>query len=372
MKNSRLITYVSRFIGQSASGLESQIYEEYVNLGKHHKVTIITEETNFENLTNINVNVVSKISIPKIRGFFKILMYIITTYNNRHEYDAVYVRTFSLPELIASLFAKKFLKKSLFLLIPGSWIFVGNGVKIRFLRYIYKKTLECSDTIISYSKLILPEVSKLVGTFDDSKVVIIKNAVDSLRFLPSEKNSEENILFVGRIHPLKRIEDIIQSIPQVKTQFPNVKLYLVGNIESKTYYRILEKLVKKLNCEQNIKFVGSVSHEKIIKYYQNSQIFVFMGKNEGIPRSILEAMACGNAIIAAPNSGIPDVISDFKNGLLVKNGDYVLLAQRIIELLRNADLRKKLGDNARKTIEIEHNWSNFITSLSNQFQKIRI
>jgi glycosyltransferase involved in cell wall biosynthesis len=372
MENLRLITYVSRFIGHSASGLESQIYEEYLNLAKHHKVIVITEEGNLNNLANIKIIVVSKISIPKIHGLFKIIMYVNATYNNRNEYDAVYIRTFSLPELIAGIFAKKFLKKPLFILIPGTWIFVSNRIKIKFLRYVFKKALEYSDNIITYSKLILPEVSQLIGKIDDSKVVIIKNAVDSSRFLPSDTNINENILFVGRVHPLKRIEDIIKSISQVKTQFPNVKVNLIGNIESKTYYYMLENLIKKLDCEQNVKFVGPVTNEQIVKHYQNSQIFVFMGKNEGIPRSILEAMACGNAVIAAPNSGIPDVISDFKNGLLVKNGDHELLAKRIIELLRDTELRKRLGDNARKTIESEHNWSNFITCLSQQFQKIQI
>ena len=109
-------------------------------------------------------------------------------------------------------------------MIPGTWIFVGNGTKIRFLKYIYKKALHHSNIIITYSKLILPEVNQLVGKIDDSKVVIIKNAIDSSRFFPSNKTDDENILFVGRVHPLKKIEDIIKSIPLVKTQFPNVKL----------------------------------------------------------------------------------------------------------------------------------------------------
>ena len=77
MKNSRLITYVSRFIGHSASGLESQIYEEYIKLAKHHKITVITEEGNFENFSNIKVVIVSKTSIRKIHGFLKIIRYLI-------------------------------------------------------------------------------------------------------------------------------------------------------------------------------------------------------------------------------------------------------------------------------------------------------
>ncbi len=367
MENIRLLTYVSRFIGYSAPGLESEIYEEYLHLAKHHKVIIITEEGNQENLSNIRVKVVSKSSIPKIRGFLKIIRYVNSTYKNRDEYDVVYIRTFSLPELIAGVFAKKFLKKPLFFLIPGTWIFVGEGNKIRFLRYIFKKTCKHANRIIVYSNLILPEIRQLIGKIDDSKVVSIKNPVDSKQFSPLDNNFED-LLFVGRIHPLKSIEDIIKSLPKVKEKFPNVKLNLVGKIESQKYYQSLKNLIKKLECEENVIFIGPIPHKKIEQYYQNSKIFVFMGKNEGIPRSMLEAMSCGKVVIAAPNSGIPDVIIDSKNGILVKNGEHDLLSNKIINLLSDIELAKKLGTEARSTIEKEHTWSNFITNLNEQFK----
>jgi glycosyltransferase involved in cell wall biosynthesis len=93
-----------------------------------------------------------------------------------------------------------------------------------------------------------------------------------------------------------------------------------------------------------------------------------MGRNEGIPRSILEAMACGKPVIAAPNSGIPDVIEDGINGFLVNNNQPNLLAEKIVTLLNDEKYRENIGKSARKTIEEKFSWESFVEQITKLFR----
>ena len=364
-----MLTYVSRFLGDIVPGLESQIYEEYIRFSKQICLIVITEEISpdqhYKNLSHVKV---PRISVPKIRGLFKILSYVLATMRYKNKYDLVYVRTFSPPELIAGIIAKKILKKPLILLIPGSWMFIDNSLKTRIFKSIYHRAIISASTIIIYSNLITPEIENLLGKIDQSKIVIIKNAVDTVRFKPSSSHNNNTILYVGRINPLKRIEDIITAMPTIIKSNPDVKINIVGLIESKNYLQNLKNLALKLNCEKSINFLGPIPHDKIISYYTDSQVFVFMGRNEGIPRSILEAMACGKPVIAAPNSGIPDVIEDGINGFLVNNNQPNLLAEKIITLLNDKKYRENIGQSARKTIEEKFTWELFIEQIMKIFR----
>ena len=370
MQKLKILTFVSNFYYHGIAGLESQIYEEYVRLSEHNFMLVITENSDLNSNNNLKIIKVSKISIPKFRGIFKILQYINSTFRNRKNFDIVYVRTFSPPELLSAIFAKNFLKKKVVFLIPGTWIFIGENFKKKIQRKIFQILTRDSDMLVLYSKLIIPEITSLIGPLDDSKITIIKNAVDSIKFSPMNLTEENSILYVGRIHPLKQIDDIIHAIALVNKVIPNVKLNIVGKIQSNEYFTFLNDLILKLDCKKNINFIGPIPNEKIVDFYHHAQIFILMGKNEGIPRSILEAMSCEKAVIAASNSGIPDVIQHNENGILVDDNNYEKLAKEIISLLQNDQKRKKLGTNARSTIINNFNWEIFVKKMNSIFTSI--
>lgn len=364
----RVLTYVSRFVGDTVPGLEAQIYEEYLRLSQKIKLVVITEDASYNKINeNLLIVKVRRIQIPKLRALFKIINYVISTIKQKNQYHIVYIRTFSPPELISGIIAKRILKKSLIVLIPGSWMFMGNSFKTRVFKKIYHNAINSADKIIIYSNLMSNEIEELIGKIDHSKIVIIRNAVDILKFKPTN-NHDGTLLYVGRINPLKGIEHIIKALPQIIKSYPKVKLNIVGLIESETYFRYLQKLATELKCINSVNFIGPIPHDKITSYYDDAEIFVFMGKNEGIPRSMLEAMACGKPIIAAPNSGIPDVIEDGVNGFLI-NYDTNKIASKIIELLNDKTYCDRIGVNARKTIENRFRWDIFIEQLLDLFKK---
>ncbi len=369
MNKPRILTYVSKFRG-NISGLESQIYQEYVRLSENNQIIIICEEHDQQKFENIQIVCIKKLSIPKIRGIYKIFSYLFFTFQNRKNYDILYVRTFSLPELISCCIAKFFLKKSLVFLIPGSWILVGNNFKAIIHRYFFKKIVDASDTLILYSKLMLNDFTSMKKNFDYSKIFTIKNAVDHNNFIPRDEPNSNTILYIGRIHPLKNIDEIIHALSLIKKKYTDIKLIIVGSIDSKLYFEELKSLINYLDCKNNVEFLGPIPHNHIFEIYKKSKIFVLMGENEGIPRSILEAMSCGIPVIAASNSGIPDVIINRVNGILVENNNPKILSEKISELLSNSDLRNKIGIEARKTIIEKHNWKDFINNLNQIFTNL--
>lgn len=363
-----ILTFVSN-LGRASSGLESQIYEEFVRLSKDNKLFVISEKISSEIDSQIHAIETKSISTPKLRAIYKTLQYVLATRRIKDQFDVIYLRTFSLPEVAASLIAKKFYSKRLVLLVPGSWIFFGGDLSTRLLRFTYKRILEDADTIIVYSKRMMPELEGIFAlSLKRSKIVEIRNAVDSGEHTERIDNNKI-ILSVGRIHPLKRFEDIISAIPHIKEKIPDIQLQIIGTVESESYLNKLKDLIDSLKCRENVSFIGSVPHNQLMTYYRKACVFAIMGKNEGIPRSLLEAMSCALPTVAAPNSGIPDVIQDGKNGFLVENNDSKKLAKTILKIMDDVNIQKDIGKSAYDTIRNDHNWEKFVNKLQLVFDQ---
>jgi glycosyltransferase involved in cell wall biosynthesis len=365
----RVVTFVSQFTGTKVAGLESQFFREFIKLSKFVKLIVISEKAT-EKVPNIEILKSIYVPIPKLRGFIKICSYVYLVFLKRNSYDLIYLRTFSPPELFAAIFAKKFLKKSIVTLIPGSWMLIGGGQRKRLHRHIYKKTLNISDRLVFYSDLIKFDTEKIVGKIKNSNDVIIRNPVDTDFFKPMDtRKSNNTIIFVGRIHPLKHIEDIIEAINIVK-KTNDVNLQIVGPSYSDDYFQKLQIKIKELECQNIVHFIGPIPNDKIITYYHSSSIFVLLGVGEGMPKSILEAMSCEIPVISVPNAGIPDVIDDGINGFLVPNNSPEIIAKKIIFLLDNPLILFEMGKTARKKIKNEFTWDIFIKKLSDLFNSM--
>jgi glycosyltransferase involved in cell wall biosynthesis len=293
----------------------------------------------------------------------------VCTWILKKKYDIVYIRLVQPSELVAGLVAKIILKKKLVILISDLHTkFVEGQGKI--IRPIFKVALNRGDLIISYSPRILLEIESYYGKINPTKIAIIKSAVDTSRFKPSISNKDNTILCVSRITSVKGIENIINSMPHVIKFIPEVRLMVVGPIISKSYLHDLERLVSRLGLKKSIDFIGPIQHNRIIKYYNSSKIILLMSKSEALPKSIIEAMSCGKPVIVSSVGGLPDLIEDGVNGIILDTNDPIILAEKIIGLLSNESFRDAMGNAARKTIEEYHTWDLFIEQLTNHFIRI--
>jgi glycosyltransferase involved in cell wall biosynthesis len=189
------------------------------------------------------------------------------------------------------------------------------------------------------------------------KVVVFGNGVNE-RFLEagrsiSRKKDGLMILYVGRLDYQKGLLDLIESMSIVARKVPQARLVLVGKGP------LLPQVIKRVNeldLQEKVEIKGFESRDEVLADCLSASIFVLPSHYEGLATVLLEAMACGDAVVATDVRGNSDVVVSGKTGLLVPKKEPIALANAIICLLENPDLRERLAKNARRLIEEEFTW----------------
>ena len=198
----------------------------------------------------------------------------------------------------------------------------------------------------------------LVRSFgcSDNKISVIPNGVDVNKFRPNEgEESDGLILWLGRFAPEKGLYYLIKSMillsnnAAAKTMGSNsngnCRLLLVGDGCTRSG---IEEQINTSHLESMVKINHAVPHKRVVEYLKHASIFVLPSLKEGMPYTLLEAMASGKPVVGSDISGITDVITNEQNGLLVPSMNPEALAKAILQLLNNEKLRRRLGQNARK------------------------
>lgn len=199
-------------------------------------------------------------------------------------------------------------------------------------------------------------------------IKLIHNGVDQKIFYPSEAKTEgKYILYTGRISYGKGLTELIDCAKKVCGIRRDVTFLLAG---SGPLLHNLSTKVTDLNLQNRIKFLGRVDRENILTLYQNATIFAFPSYYEGLPGSLLEAMACQLPIVATEVPGNVELIEHNKNGILVPPRNVSELSKAIINLLDDPDKRERFGKNARKTIEEKFTWDKVSDNILNCYYSI--
>lgn len=245
--------------------------------------------------------------------------------------------------------SKFFLRKTILHIHAGRFTkFYNTGNTIQ--KILIKKTLMIADKIIILSSLQKKLYMKFVP---EDKLTIITNVVNFKTYQDQSilKLKEKNlikVLFIGGEESKRKgIYDIIESIPIViKGYGKNILFIFIGRCDIKR----IRNICKKKKIEKYVDFRGYVEESIKIKILNSSDIFVLPSYAEGLPISLLEAMAAGLPVISTPVGSIPDVIKEEVHGYLINPGDYYALADMIIKLSKDSILRKKNGEKNKETI----------------------
>jgi glycosyltransferase involved in cell wall biosynthesis len=114
--------------------------------------------------------------------------------------------------------------------------------------------------------------------------------------------------------------------------------------------------------------VGTVPYDRLEKSYQFADIFVLTSLSEGMPSVILEAMGCGLPIVASDVGGNNEIIEEGENGYLIKGDDVDTLADRLVTLINDDDLRKRMGDKSR-SLALQYDWVEIMNQYNNLYLK---
>lgn len=153
-----------------------------------------------------------------------------------------------------------------------------------------------------------------------------------------------NLIVVCRLTPVKSVETLIEATAVLKDRKIPVRLKIVGPIIFENYYEVLVRRIDELGVKDQVIFTGAVNdREKVLQLYADADIFVLPSISEGSPKVIPEAMAKGLPIIATRVGGLPELIEDGVNGILIEPRDPVGLANAIERLATNPMLRQSMG-----------------------------
>lgn len=180
---------------------------------------------------------------------------------------------------------------------------------------------------------------------DSEKIVVVHNGV-KVPAEPCSPWSQQDILFLGRLDANKSPDVLLRASRRVLERFPGTKVVFGGDGEVEKNKALAEELGIANHCE----FHGWVSGAEREGLFARAAVYCLPSKNEGLPMSVLEAMARGIPTVATPVGGVPQVIEDGVSGFLVDVDDVDALSDRLNILLDKPGLRENVGAASRNTV----------------------
>lgn len=177
---------------------------------------------------------------------------------------------------------------------------------------------------------------------DPEKINVVHNGV-KIPDEPCSPCAHQDVLFLGRLDARKSPDVLLFASREVLSRFPDTKIVFGGDGEVEKNKALATELGIADRCE----FHGWVAGAEREELFKRAAVYCLPSKNEGLPMSVLEAMARGIPAVATPVGGIPQVINDGVDGLLVPVDDHRALAVALNHLLESNELRKEMGHSAR-------------------------
>jgi glycosyltransferase involved in cell wall biosynthesis len=251
------------------------------------------------------------------------------------------------------------------------------------------KWLKILDRIVTNSFLVdkMVAVSEATRQFSinherikPEKIVTIHNSIDLDRFFTVTKKSEPLIrlrnelalpdsafvvLVVARLHTQKGHIFLIKAIPSILRRFSETHFVFVGEGELR---QSLEDQARAAGIEHVVHFIGT--RQDIPDLLALSDVFVLPSLWEGMPNSVLEAMAMGTPVVATNVDGTPEVINDFKTGLLVPPENSKALAEAVIALLEKPELRQQLSEDALQWVKNNFSQDKYISGFEQLYLEL--
>jgi glycosyltransferase involved in cell wall biosynthesis len=185
--------------------------------------------------------------------------------------------------------------------------------------------------------------------------------------------TSRNFLAIGRFVDKKAPHLTIRAFAQVAAKYPDAKLRMIG---AGPLLPACEALVKELQLEKQVEFLGVRKPEEILQFFQSSICFVQhsvtaeSGDTEGTPVAVLEAGAAGMPIVASIHAGIPDVVVNGETGFLFEEKDVATMAAGMLKIADDLSLAKKMGEVGRKRILENYTLERHISVINNSINQL--
>jgi colanic acid/amylovoran biosynthesis glycosyltransferase len=255
--------------------------------------------------------------------------------------------------------------------IPLVAMFHGADISVNKIVEEYK---ERYLSLFNYSKKII-----VVSQYMENRIVSMGCDADKIVYTPCAPNDRffdlkpqftENRTFfaIGRFVDKKAPYYSILAVKRVAELYPDVKLYIGGD---GPLMNVCLNLIRYYNLEKNIFLLGVVDHQvceeilkKALAFVQHS-VTALDGDMEGTPVAVLEASACGLPVISTRHAGIAEVIVDGETGFLVNEHDVDEMAAKMIYLIENPEIARKIGENGKRRVRDNFSMKNHLSVIEN-------
>lgn len=246
---------------------------------------------------------------------------------------------------------------------PDKYVYSQPLPRLNILGYFIFSILKRFDVITvtgSYTKNFLIDKG-----IDENKVFILPHVVDD-RFKPLDILKDYDLVFVGRLAPVKHVETIIKAVYIVNMSLPSVKMAIVGEGEERSK---LEELTHSLGLTDQIDFVGFQTNTW--EWYNRSKLSVVSSEREGFPYTVIESLKCGVPVISSNCGDVCDIVEDSVNGIIVSDyRDDAGFAEAFIKLLTHPEHIADYSANALRSVEslssrsVASVWENIISNFA--------
>ena len=264
-----------------------------------------------------------------------------------------------LMEGFTATLLKKILKKELIVEVHGDWVEATFLSKKRKFEKIQRKvvpilakfSLKSADKIRVVSKYLAGRAKEIVPKKD---YFLFPAFTDLDMFLAERDIRFKNfILFVGVLEKVKGIDYLIRAFNEIKNEFPQFKLVIVGEGSERENYQLS---IINYQLQDRVEFKGKLSLTETKDIMKNCSCLILPSLSEGLGRVLLEAMALGKPVVGSKVGGIPDLIKDGQNGFLFEKGNSEELTEKLKVLLNDKNLAIKMGKKGKEFIR--ENFSN--------------
>lgn len=349
-----LLPIGSSFKDQKKSGQDKRFIEYYLKVYNQgfEKVFIFSYEDEKYRLPR---NCVLTPNVFRLNRFFYSFLLPLFNWQIIRKIDVF--RVMQLTGVIPAILIKIFLVKP-FLFTYGYDYSAFAKLEGKKTRAFFLKVLE--GLAIKFSSCVIVTNEKIESYFRKKyskvKLFYIPNGLDINKFKPKTSSLSAKgrsstgrnhqplaILSVARLEKQKNLDNLIKAVSLIKNKY-KIKLTFIGQGKLKLQ---LIKLAKKL--EVDLKIIDKVPHGQIAKHYQQADIFCLPSFLEGQPKALLEAMACGLPCLVGEYEGVGEFEDDKE--ILLTGFKAKEISKKLVQLIKNSNLRKKLSKNARNRIE---------------------
>jgi glycosyltransferase involved in cell wall biosynthesis len=290
--------------------------------------------------------------VPVIRALFRLVTYKITLMKRLKNTDVIHIMAnsgwswhlFAAP----AIFFGRIYNKPVIVNYRGGYA----------ADFFSKSWFWVNLTLKKVQAIVVPSIF-LQEVFNDfgKESIVIPNVLDKELFFQASKKTNDNTPHLIVTRNLEAIYDVattIRAFALVIKEFPKALLSIAGTGPEK---QTLIKLINELNLDDSVSFTGRLAPEEMAKLYQSADVMLNASTVDNTPNSIIEALACATPVVSTNAGGIPKLVEDQHDALLVNIADYQKMAEAALEILTSSTLQEKLVNNGLQTIK-KFYWSN--------------